>query len=107
MRPVVVFTPPQFREYRRRRRDRKLTVGLLAALVIAVAVGLNAHSTARPGHRERISPACATAALPMPLHATPAAPSPTARPVTPASRARRSATCDRTAANHPAQSRDR
>ncbi|MGH3159894.1 MAG: hypothetical protein ACRDNF_25420 [Streptosporangiaceae bacterium] len=103
MRPVVVFTPPQFREYRRRQRDRRLTICLLAALVIALAAALSAHSTARARHREPASPPWASAAPTSPLHADPTAPSPTARPHPSPGRAARSTTCDSTTAHHLAR----
>ena len=95
MRPVVVLTPSQFREYRRRRRDLRLTIFLLAALIIALAAALNAHPAA---HRGRTSPACATA--------SPATPPPAARPVPPPGPAGRGTTCDRADAHRPARRRD-
>jgi hypothetical protein len=95
MRPVVVFTPSQLREYRRRRADLRLTIFLLAALIIALAAALHAHPAA---HRGRTSPACSTV--------SPSTPSPAARPVPPPGRAGRSTTCDRADAHRPARRRD-
>lgn len=98
MRPVVVFTPSQLREHRRRHRDLKLTIFLVAALIIALAAALNAHPTTRARHQEPTSPACATT--------TAATPSPTARTVPSPGLARRSSRCDSTAAHRPARRRD-
>ena len=96
MRPVVVCTPSQMREYRRRRADLRLTIFLLVALIIALAAALNAHPAA---HRGRTSPACSTA--------SPATPPRAARPIPPPGHRRgRSTTCDRADAHRPARRRD-
>jgi hypothetical protein len=57
--PVMFLTPSALREYRRYRRNRwnrRLTLGLLLALIVAIALGT--HSAAPTRHRTPAPAAC-------------------------------------------------